>query len=454
MIITKKAIPRRAVLRGIGATLALPLLDGMVPALTAVANTAAKPVRRFGTVYIPNGMVMNNWTPKGIGEAFELSPILSPLASFRNRLIVVSGLANREADSNGDGSGDHARGSGGYLSGVHVKKSEGFVEGGVSMDQMLAKELEKETQLSSLELALDSNDVVGSCDLGYSCAYTNTISWRTPTLPLMMENDPRAVFERLFGASDSTDARVRQSRLRQNRSILDVVTEEVAGLQRHLGRNDRTKVADYLEAVRDVERRIQMAEQQSSRELPVVARPAGIPDTFEEHYRLMCDLQVLAYQCDLTRVITFMVGQELSPRTYPQLGITDRHHALSHHGDDPEKLRLLTTLQTHHVSLFAHYLEKLQATPDGEGSLLDHVMITYGGALGNSDRHYHFDLPTLVAGGGAGAIKGGRHLRYPDDTPVANLHITLMEKMGVQVEKLGNSSGKFAELSELSLSTA
>lgn len=453
MIITKKAIPRRTVLRGLGATLALPLLDGMVPALTALQNTAAKPVRRLGVMYNPNGMVMPSWTPTQVGAGFELSPILQPLAPYRDRLLVISGLANREADSQGDGSGDHARGGGGYLTGVHVTKSEGIVEGGVSMDQIAARNFENETQLSSLELSLDANDVVGSCDLGYSCAYTNTISWRTPTMPLVAENDPRAVFERLFGASDSTDPKVRIARLRQNKSILDVVTSRVASLQRDLGASDKTKLTDYLDAVRDVERRIQLAEEQSSRSLPTVDRPSGIPDTYEDHSKMMFDLQVLAYQCDLTRVITFMVGRELSPRTHPQLGVPDPWHGLSHHANDPEKLAKLALLQTHNVDLFAYYLEKLKGTADGEGNLLDNTMILYGAGLSNSDRHYHHDLPVLVAGGGGGAIKGGRHIRYADDTPLANLHLTLLEKMGVQIEKIGDSTGKFVELSEVSAQT-
>jgi hypothetical protein len=329
-----------------------------------------------------------------------------------------------------------------------MKKTEGTVEGGISMDQLVARALENETQLSSLELSLDANDIVGSCDMGYSCAYTNSIAWRSTTMPLMMENDPRVVFERLFGASDSTDQSVRQARLRQNRSILDSVTDKVRGLSRQLGPVDGVRIGDYLEALRDVERRIQKAEEQSSKELPTVDRPSGVPDTFEEHMGLMFDLQVLAYQCDLTRVITFMVGRELSPRTYPQLGISDAWHGLSHHQDDPEKLAKLAKLQAYHVRQFASYLQKLQSTPDGDGSLLDHSMILYGTGISNSDRHYHHNLPVLLAGGGAGALKGGRHIKYAEDTPLSNLHLTLLDKMGVPLDKLGNSTGKMIELSE------
>jgi hypothetical protein len=449
MIITKKAISRRTVLRGVGATVALPLLDAMVPALTASQNTPAKPVRRLGVVYHPNGVVYENWLPKGIGREFELSPVLSPLEPFRDRLLVITGLADRQAEALGDGGGDHSRASGSYLTGVHVKKSDSIVYNGVSMDQIAARAFERETQLSSLQLTVDANNLVGSCDTGYSCAYSNTLSWLTPTLPLMSENDPRVVFERLFGASDSTDARVRTSRLRRDRSILDSVTARVRQLQRTLGDGDNTKVSDYLESLRDVERRIQKAEEQSSRELPEVDRPVGIPDTFDEHVELLYDLQLLAYQCDLTRVITFMYGREQSARTYPQIGISEPHHQLTHHQNNPEKLEKCTKIQIHHVTLFTKYLERLRSTPDGHGSLLDNLVILFGAGLSNSDRHTHSPLPTVVVGGGAGAIKGGRHIVYQEGTQLANLHVTLLDKVGVAVEKLGDSTGQFKELSEI-----
>jgi hypothetical protein len=449
MIVTKKAISRRTVLRGLGATVALPLLDAMVPALTAMQKTPANAVRRLGIVYHPNGVIYENWLPKGVGAGFEFSPVLAPLEQFRDRLVVVTGLADRQAEALGDGGGDHSRASGSYLTGVHVKKSDSMVHNGVSMDQIAARTFERETQLSSLQLTVDNNNLVGSCDVGYSCAYSNTLSWLTPTLPLMSENDPRVVFERLFGSSDSTDARVRASRLRQDRSILDSVTARVRQLQRKLGAADNTKVSDYLASLRDVERRIQKAEEQSARELPEVDRPVGIPDAFDEHVRLLYDLQVLAYQCDLTRVITFMYGREQSARTYPQLGISDPHHQLTHHQNDPEKLEKCTKIQTHHAALFTAYLEKLQAIPDGDGSLLDHMVILFGAGLSNSDRHTHGPLPTVVVGGGAGTIKGGRHLVYPEGTPLTNLHVTLLDKVGVPVDKLGDSTGKFTELSGL-----
>jgi hypothetical protein len=446
MIVTKKAISRRTVLRGVGAAVALPLLDAMVPALTASQKTAAKAVRRLGVVYHPNGVVYENWLPKGVGTEFEFSRVLAPLEPFRDRVVVVTGLADRQAEALGDGGGDHSRASGSYLTGVHVKKSDSVVGNAISMDQIAAKAFERETQLSSLQLTVDANNLVGSCDTGYSCAYSNTLSWLTPTLPLMSENDPRVVFERLFGSSDSTDPRVRVSRLRQDRSILDSVTERVQQLQRKLGAGDNTKVNDYLESLRDVERRIQKAEEQSTRELPEVDRPVGIPDAFDEHVGLLYDLQLLAYQCDLTRVITFMYGREQSARTYPQIGISDPHHQLTHHQNDPEKLEKCTKIQNHHVTLFTTYLEKLRATPDGEGSLLDHVVLLFGAGLSNSDRHTHGPLPTVVVGGGAGRIEGGRHLVYPEGTPLTNLHVTLLDKVGVPVEKLGDSTGKFSEL--------
>jgi hypothetical protein len=449
MIVTKKAISRRTVLRGLGATVALPLLDAMIPALTAFANTPARAVRRLGVVYHPNGVIYDKWRPAGVGAEFELSPILAPLEPFRDQLVVVTGLASGPAEALGDGGGDHSRASGSYLTGVHVKKSDSVVGNAVSMDQIAAKALERETQLSSLQLTVDENSLVGSCDIGYSCAYSSTLSWLTPTLPLMAENNPRVVFERLFGSSDSTDPRARASRLRQDRSILDSVTARVRQLQRKLGPIDNTKVNDYLESLRDVERRIQKAEEQSAKEVPDVGRPAGVPDGFEPHVQLLYDLQLLAYQADLTRVITFMYGREQTGRPYPQLGVPEPHHSLTHHQNDPGKMAKCAIIQTYHIKLFADYLEKLRATPDGDGSLLDHTILLYGAGISNSDRHTHGPLPTLLLGGGAGSLKGGRHLVYPDGTPLANLYVTLLDKMGVQAEKLGDSTGQLQELSGL-----
>jgi hypothetical protein len=447
MFVTKKAISRRAVLRGAGAAIALPLLDAMVPAF---APAATSPVRRFGVVYHPNGIIYDQWLPKGAGSAFELSPTLKGLEPFKDKLIIVTGLFSDQAEALGDGGGDHSRACGSYLTGVHVKKSDTALENAVSMDQIAAKAFERETQLSSLQMTADENSLLGSCDLGYSCAYSSTLSWLTPTLPLMAENNPRVLFERMFGSSDSTDARARASRLRQDHSLLDSVSDRVNQLQRELGRDDNRKVNDYLASLRDVERRIQKAEEQSSKELPDVAQPAGIPDNFDAHVRLLYDLQLLAYQSDLTRVITFMYGREQTGRPYPQIGIPEPHHPLTHHQGNPEKMEKCVRIQRHHIALFAEYLEKLRNTPDGDGSLLDHVILLFGAGISNSDRHTHGPLPTLLVGGGAGTLKGGRHLVYAEHTPLTNLQVTLLNKLGVPTEKLGDSSGQFRELSELS----
>jgi hypothetical protein len=446
MIVMKKAISRRAVLRGFGASIALPLLDAMIPAMIA----SAKPVRRLGVVYHPNGVIYDKWLPAGTGTGFELSPTLAALQPFRDKLIVVTGLFSDQAEALGDGGGDHSRASGTYLTGVHVRKSDSVVKNGISMDQIAAQAFERETQLSSLQLTLDDNSLMGSCDTGYSCAYSSTLSWLTPTLPLMAENNPRVVFERLFGSSDSTDPRVRVSRLQQDRSILDSVTDRVKQLQQKLGPADNRKVNDYLASLRDVERRIQKAEEQSGKELPDVSRPEGIPDAFEDHVRLLYALQLLAYQSDLTRVITFMYGREQTGRSYPQIGIREPHHPLTHHQNDPVKMDKCAAIQRYHIKLFAEYLEKLRNTPDGDGTLLENVMILYGAGISNSDRHTHGPLPTLLLGGGAGTLKGGRHIVYPEHTPLTNLQLTLLDKLGVPSEKLGDSTGEFKELSGLS----
>ena len=433
MIIVKKAIDRRTVLRGAGATLALPLLDSMAAALTA----AARPINRFGVVYVPNGIMMQNWTPAARGARFDFTPILKPLEPFRDDLLVISGLNSTPPEPGGV----HARASTRFLTDVHPKPTAGSdLQAGISIDQIAAKELGRHTQLASLELGLESTESAGSCDVGFSCAYTSTISWRSAKTPLPMQHNPRGVFERLFGDTGSTDPAARLARMQQERSILDSVIEKTANLERGLGPSDRIKLNEYLDAIRDVERRIQKAEEQSARELPVMAQPAGIPSTFEEHAQLMYDLYVLAYQCDLTRVITFMIGREFSGRTYPDLGIPDAHHAISHHGKDPEKLAKLVKVNTCHTELFAHFLKRLQATPDGDGSLLDHAMIIYGAGMSDGDKHDPQNLPILLLGGGAGQLKSRGHRRFPKGTPLANLHLTLLDKLGVQVEKIGDST--------------
>jgi len=449
MIITKRAIPRRTMLRGLGAAVALPLLDGMVPALSA-APAASDPVRRLAIVYAPNGMVMEQWTPAADG-ALEITPIITPLARYRDRLVMLTGLNLDPAKPlPGEGNGDHARAGGAFLTGAHPKKTEGAdYEAGISLDQIVATAFGPETQVASLEIAIESNELLGACDSGYSCAYGNTLCWRTSTTPLPMETDPRAVFQRLFGDSGSTDPKVRLARLQEQRSILDGLLQAVARLQRNLGPRDRTKLAEYLDAIRDVERRIQRAEEQAARDLPLIEEPAGIPESYDERARLMFELQALAFQCDLTRVATTMLGREASRQTYPQAGVPDAHHSISHHQGDPAKLEKLAKIQTYHVSLFAHFLERLRSTADGDGSLLDHSMVLYASGMSDSDKHLHENLPVLIAGGGAGQIKGGRHVRYGGDTPISNLYLTLLEKLQIPIERFGDSTGRLSLLSEL-----
>ena len=450
MIITKSSLPRRTFLRGVGASLALPLLDGMVPAFAAVRGSAAKPIPRLFTGYVPNGVIMDQWTPAAGEVLTDLPATLQPLTPFKDKLLVVSGLADAPAfPLPGEGTGDHVRAAATFLTGVHPKKTDGpDIRAGTSMDQIAAGVLGKETVLTSLELAIDPNELIGACEAGWSCAYANTLSWRNPTNPLPMENQPRAVFERLFGDTDSTTPEARLARIREDRSILDSLVHEVADFQRVLGPGDRTKVTQYLDAIRDIERRIQLAEAQSHRELPELARPTGgIPDTFEEHARVMLDLQVLAFQADLTRVITFMMSREVSPRTYPELGIPDPHHGLSHHQNRPEQMAKLAKLNRHHIEQIAYFMEKLAATPDGDGTLLDQVLIQYGCGISDGNQHLHVNLPVLVAGGAAGNVKGGRHLRVAEETPLTNLQLAVLDKLGVPTETLGDSTGVVKHLS-------
>ena len=450
MITGKKSLPRRTFLRGVGAAIALPLLDSMVPAFAATRDTAEKPISRLGVVYVPHGAVMDKWTPTATGKNFELSPILEPLAPFRDQLLVVSGLDNRPAlHREGEPVAGHGPITGAFLTGAHAKPTEGAnVESGVSMDQIAATHFAKYTQLASLELGLEENDIAGACDVGYSCAYINSISWRTPTTPLPVQNNPRAVFERLFGDSDTTETAARRARLLKEASILDAVTAKVARLQAKLGASDRNKLDEYLESVRDIERRIQKAEEQIDRDLPLMERPSGaIPATFEAHCKVMMDLQVLAYQTDMTRVITFMISKELSNHTYPEIGVPEPHHPLSHHQERPESLEKLVKLQTFHMQMFAYYLEKLRSTPDGDGSLLDHILIMYGSGMGNSNLHDPRNLPMLVAGGGSGRIDTGNHIRCPEGTPLSNLFLTLLNKVGVPAENIGDSTGQIQQIS-------
>ena len=452
MVITKKCLSRRTVLRGLGATVALPFLDSMVPAFAAVRKSAARPVKRLGAVYVPNGMSMPYWTPAAEG-GLELTPILKPLAPVQDRVLVLSGMANQEAKQRlNEGDGDHSRCQAAFLTGAHAVKAAGTkttLEVGVSMDQLAAQELREDTQLASLELSLEANELVGQCEDGYGCAYSATIAWRDANTPMPMETNPRAVFEHLFGAVGSTGREARLRALRMDKSILDSVTEEITDLQRRLGRGDRSKLAGYLESVRDIERRIQIAESQSDRGLPEVVQPAGIPASFEEYANVMFDLMLVAYQADLTRVCAFLIGREKSVRTYPEVGVPDPHHPTSHHKRLPEQLDKLSKINTFHMQIFGRFLEKMASTSDGDGSLLDHSMLIYGGGMGNSNAHDPLDLPVVLAGGGAGTIKGGRHVQLPEGTPLANMHLTVLEKMGISAESLGNSTGELPVLSDV-----
>jgi hypothetical protein len=445
MIITGAHLPRRTILRGVGASIALPFLDAMVPPLAATRASAAQPVKRLGIVYLPMGMNMAKYTPLSEG-ALELSPVLSPLESFRDRTLVISGLDSKEADAR-DG-GVHPRCQTTWATGVKARATEGVdLRAGTSWDQFVARELGRETQLGSLELGIEPPAMGGSCGVGYSCAYSSTISWRNETTPLPMENNPRAVFERLFGASDTTDSRARLDLIQRDRSILDGVSDKLTRLRKGIGPSDGRKLEQYLDAVRDVERRVQKAEEQVEQELPVVDRPAGVPPTFEEHARLMFDLLALAFQTDMTRVATYLMAQEQSVRTYPEIGVPDPHHPLSHHANDPAKLEKQAKLNTYMLQQFSYFLEKLRGTNDGDGTLLDHSLLICGSGMSNSNEHLMFNVPTIVIANKATGIRGGRHVRVAKGTPLTNLQLSLMSAVGVQIEKFGDSNGELNLLS-------
>jgi hypothetical protein len=446
MIISKLSLPRRTFLRGMGAAVALPLLDAMVPALSATSRTAAAPVRRLGFVYIPNGAIMDQWTPAAEGKAFELSPILKPLEAHRERITVISNLDSRPAEAvEGEGSGDHARASAVWLSGVHPKRTEGAdVRGGKTIDQMAADVLGRDTQLRSLEIAAEDFTAVGGCDIGYACSYVNTLSWRTPTTPLPMQTDPRVVFERLFGEAIGAEQRRRQ--LTQDQSILDAIVGQVGQLQKRLGPADTVRVNEYLDSVREVERRVQMMEARVGQHIDVPSMPVGVPELYDDHVKLMYDLLSLAFQADVTRVSTFMLAREASTRTYNHIGVPDPHHAISHHGNAPDKIEKHTKINTYHVSLFGHFLDRLRSTPDGDGTLLDHSLLVYGGCISNGNLHTHGPLPTLLAGGAGGQLTGGRHIRTAADTPLTNLLVSILEKVGVEADRIGDSTGRLGDL--------
>lgn len=441
MIITKKSLPRRTFLRGLGTTVALPLLDAMIPAATAMASTPAKPVRRLGYIFIPMGSDINRWTPPGEGSLTELSPILRPLESVKDYVTAITNMELKNAYP-----GTHATSNSAYLSCATAKLTESTdYYLGRTVDQIAAKEIGQGTRLPSLELGMDLLDIVGQCDDGYACVYQNNLSWSSPTTPLPYEAHPRKVFERLFGEGGSAEERTKT--LKKKASLLDRVKSDISRLQRELGADDRTKVDQYLDSVREVERRIQLAEAGvTENPTPDYERPVGVPAAYADHARLMFDLQVLALQADITRVITFQLARETSTRSYNEIGISEPHHPLTHHGNDPEKIAKMAKINEYHVSLFAYLLEKLKATPDGDGSLLDHSMYLYGSGMGNPNAHDHTNLPIVVAGGGAGRLKGGRHVRYTEPTPLANLHLTLLEKAGVRMDSFADSRGKVDEL--------
>ena len=444
MIITKKALDRRMFLRGAGIALSLPLLDSMIPAMAATTNNPATPAIRMGFVYVPNGIHPKDWKPETTGRDFAFMPSMKPLEPYRDKLVVLSNLGQHNGNSLGDGGGDHARAGASWLTGVHPKKTEGAdIHAGISADQIAARKLAEKTQFGSLEVAIEENTLAGGCDSGYSCAYTNTISWRGPTTPNPMELSPRALFERLFGDGETTDPAARIRRMKQDTTILDFVTSDVSRLRTDLGARDKSKLDEYLDGIRDIERRIAKAEEQANTmKLPVMERPVGIPETFDAHAKLMSDLIVIAFQTDMTRVVTYMLAREGSNRSYREIGIADGHHSLSHHMLDASKISKLQKVDEFHVKSFAYLVERLAATPDGDGTLLDHTMLLYGSSIRDGNIHDHMDLPTVLVGGKSVGIVGGRHVQYKPETPMTNFLLTMLDKIGVPAETLGDSTGK------------
>ena len=449
MIVTRKYLARRTFLRGMGAALALPMLDSMVPAFAG--PTAGKAPTRLLFSYIPSGATMADWIPSAEGKDYIISRILKPLEPFRNDFSILSGLDNHQGEALGDGAGDHARAGAAYLTGVHCKKTGGTdIHCGISVDQIAAKAIGSATRFASLELGGDDTRTVGACDSGYSCAYQNTLSWRTATSPIPPETNPRAVFERLFGTDDlSLSPAERARRASERSSILDLVSEDTQRLQGNLGRADRRKIDEYLYAVRQIEKQIQKAEKEHSEFVPTVEKPAGVPVLFADYLKLMFDLQVAAMQTDQTRVITFMYGREASQRTYGEIGISDPHHPLTHHGGKKDWIEKVTQINTYHTQNFAYFLAKLKSTQDGDGSLLDHVALVYGGGISEGNTHNKSNIPTLVVGRANGRLAPGRHIVYPKGTPITNLFLTLLDTMDVHPESIGDSTGKLEHLTNL-----
>lgn len=451
MINSHKSLPRRTFLKGAGVVLGLPFLDAMTPALAFGRSVATRTSSRLAFVYVPNGIVMDQWTPKSTGKAFEFSRILKPLEPFRDDVYVLTGLASHNGNALGDGPGDHARAGAAFLTGVHCKKTSGAdIHAGISVDQIAAARTVSETRYGSIELGCEDSRTVGDCDSGYSCAYTNSISWRTPTTPMPPEVNPRAAFERLFGTADlSLDPQTRARRERYRKSILDLVSEDTRNLVKTLGPADRRKMDEYLVAVREIERRIESAEKDNRQLKPGIDKPAGIPFTFPEYAKLMYDLAVVAFQADLTRVATLVVGREGSTRVYSEIGIPDPHHPLTHHRNNPDWIEKITQINTFHIDLLAYFIKRLKSTADGDGSLLDHSMIVYGSGLSDGNRHLHENLPVLLAGHGSGTLKPGQHIVYERETPITNLYLSLLDRMDVRPETLGDSTGKLDHLSGL-----
>ena len=441
MVITKIALPRRTFIRGLGATVALPFLDAMIPALSALPKGAP----RFSAIYCGNGANMFDWTPSSEGAGFAFSPILRPLEPFRDRTLVLTGLDNFPATDQGDSGGQHPRAAPAFMSCVHPKQTEGNdVQAGTTIDQIIAQHICRDSKLSSLEVSVDRNDVVGACDHGYACAYMNSMSWKSPTTPLPSETNPRFVFERLFGVGATAEERLARSR--EDRSILDGVNLEISQLSGRLGSRDRVKLSEYLDAVRDVEQRIAKSESHNS-DFAVPDQPVGVPATFKEYAELMFDLQVLAFQADITRVSSFMMARENVNRSYNEIGLAEAHHSMSHHGNNPEKMAVFSKLNTYHVETLAYFLNKLQAIPDGDGTLLDHTVTLYGSGMSDGNTHNNYNVPVVLVGGKDQSMKGDRHLKFPKGTPLANLMLSVMDKFGVNMDKFGDSTGELDLLS-------
>jgi hypothetical protein len=450
-IISRNALSRRTLLQGLGVTLGLPFLDAMTPAFAERNQGDKKPPTRLAFVYVPNGIIMDAWTPKAFGREFEMTRVLKPLAPYRDDLFILSGLRDQNGEAGPDGAGDHARAGASFLTGVRPKKTAGAdIKGGISADQVAAHFLGSRTRLASLELGCDDSRTVGNCDSGYSCAYSNSISWRSPNTPMPPEVNPRLVFERLFGAEDlSLSPEVRARRARSRRSILDLVNNDTKKLVRSLGAADRRKIDEYLTAVREIEKRIATAGQETLLPTPDLEKPAGVPVAFSDYVKLMYDLQVLAFQTDSTRISTMMIGREGSNRVYNEIGVPDSHHSITHHRNQPEFIEKVTKINVFHAELFAYFLQRLKTTNDGSGSLLDHSMIVYGSGLSDGNQHLHADLPIIIAGRGDGSLKPGRHVSYPSGTPLTNLYLTVLDRAGVRPESIGDSTGRVEHLTEV-----